>query len=221
MSTALMYCNNQFKKALKTAENQELIFKSFVALEQEIKRLDEKTQLNLYSSATQFLESMINDPQDSINPLEVFKRRCDSLVGDEHEVAKKMGLALGVVVIALSLVATGVAAGIGIGLLVGFWESALAFLTSLYALQTASLVVAASSITLGLGGGIISGCSFFKEPKIRIALEECVEAVKQSHLSEISLDEYDVEQELSLSRGSAGKSSNEEFPVTSTLKHNL
>ncbi|MDP3268075.1 MAG: hypothetical protein Q8M40_03415 [Legionella sp.] len=188
MSTALMYCNNQFKKALKTAENQELIFKSFAALEQEIKRLDEKTQLNLYSSATQFLESMINDPQDSINPLEVFRRRCESLVGDEHEVAKKVGLALGVVVIALSLMATGVAAGLGIGLLVGFWESAFAFLASLYALQTASLSVAASSLTLGLGGGIISACSFFKEPKIKSALENCVEAVKQSHLSVVPQD---------------------------------
>jgi hypothetical protein len=189
MSAALMYCNNKFKKALQTTHKNKAIYEAFNALEMEIKKLDYMVQLNLYSAATQYLESIIQDPNDSINPLEVFVLRCNSIIDDKHDTIKKIGLALAVIAISLSVVMTGAALGIGIGILLSLWQTPLMFMTSLFAAETASLIVASSSAVAGFGAGLLSQFLFFKEPEIKGALDNCVEAIKQSHLSEIQPEE--------------------------------
>lgn len=189
MSAALMYCNNKFKKALQTTHKDKAIYRAFNALEQEIKKLDYMVQLNLYSAATQYLESLIQDPNDSINPLEVFVLRCNSIVDDKHGTIKKIGLALAVIAVSLSVVMTGASLGIGIGILLSLWQTPLMFMTSLFAAETASLIVASSSGVMGFGAGLLSQFLFFKEPKIKGALDNCVEAIKQSQLSTIPFEE--------------------------------
>jgi hypothetical protein len=186
MSAALMYCNNRFKKALRTTHKTRVIFDAFTALEQEIKKLDSEAQINLYSVATQFLESLVQDPDDSINPLDVFILRCNSIVGDPHESITKIGLALGVIVISVATVMAGAALGIGIGMMMGLWQTPLLFMAALLAAESSSLVVASASVTSGVGAGLISQFLFFKEPKIKSALNNCVEAIKQSNLSDVS-----------------------------------
>jgi hypothetical protein len=121
MSAALMYCNNKFRKALQITHKNMVIYKAFNALESEIKKLDYMVQLNLYSAATQYLESLVQDPNDPINPLEVFVLQCNSIVDDKHETIKKIGLALGVIAISISVVMIGVVLGIGIGMLLSLW----------------------------------------------------------------------------------------------------
>ncbi len=184
-----MYCNNKFKIALQATHKEKAIYMAFNALEMEIKKLDYMIQLNLYSAATQYLESLIQDPNDSINPLEVFVLRCNSIIDDKHDTIKKTGLALAVIAISLSVVMTGAALGIGIGMLLNLWQTPLMFLASLYAAETASLIVASSSAAAGFGAGLLSQFLFFKEPKIKGALDNCVEAIKESHLSTIPLEE--------------------------------
>ncbi|EHL30525.1 hypothetical protein [Legionella drancourtii] len=189
MNAALMYCDNKFKKALTTIHKNKAIYEAFEALEMEIKKMDYLTQLNLYSATTQFLESLIHDSNDSINPLEVFVLRCNSIVDDKHDSLKKIGLALGVIAISIAVVMTGAALGIGIGMMLSMWQTPLMFMTALFAAETAPLIVASSSIAQGIGAGLLSQFLFFKEPKIKKALDNCVDAIKQSHLSTIQAEE--------------------------------
>lgn len=188
MSAALMYCNNKYNKALKIIHKNKSIYEAFEVLETEIKKMDTITQLNLYSATTQFLESMVQDPNDSINPLEVFILRCNSIVSDPNEAIKKIGLALGVIAISISVVAAGAALGVGIGMLLGVWQTPLMFMASLLAAETAPLIVASSSVAAGLGAGLLSQYLFFKEPKIRRALDTCVDEIKRSHLSNVPFE---------------------------------
>lgn len=189
MKAALMYSDNKFKKALQASQKNKAIYKAFDALEMEIKKLNYMAQINLYSAATQYLVSLVEDPNDSINPLEVFVLRCNSIVDDKHETIKKIGLALAVIAISLSVVMTGAAVGIGIGMLLSLWQTPLMFMASLYAAETAALVVASSSIVAGFGAGLLSQFLFFKEPKIKGAFENCVEEIKQSHLATLQPEE--------------------------------
>lgn len=184
-----MYCNNKYNKALKAMYKNKSIYDEFEMLETEIKKLDYITQLNLYSATTQFLESIIQDPNDSINPLEVFILRCNSIVSDPNETIKKIGLALGVIAISISVVVVGAALGVGIGMLLGLWQTPLLFMASLFAAETAPLIVASSSVTAGLGAGLLSQYLFFREPKIQRALGACVDVIKRSHLSNVQLEE--------------------------------
>lgn len=189
MSATLTYCNNKFKKALRTTHKTRVIFDAFTVLEQEIKKLDSETQINLYSVATQFLESLMQDPEDSINPLDVFILRCNSIVGDPHETLTKIGLALGVIVISVATVVTGAALGIGIGMIMGLWQTPLVFMAALLAAESSPLMVASASVASGIGASLISQFLFFKEPKIKSALNTCVEAIKQSNLSDVASTE--------------------------------
>lgn len=159
--------------------------------EQELKKLDNETQVNLLSVATQFLESLIDDPQDAINPLDVFVLRCNSIVGDSHKPLNTIGLAIGAVVIALAVVASTMALGIGIGMVINLWETPLLFMAALMAAESAPLLVASTSGIAGIGAGLISHYLFFKEPKIKTALNQCVEAVKQSNLTQELIAEND------------------------------
>lgn len=189
MSAALMYCNNKYKKALNTINKNKSIYDAFEVLETEIKKLDYISQLNLYSAATQFLESIVQEPNDSINPLEVFILRCNSIVSDPNETIKKIGLALGVIAISISMVVAGIALGVGIGMLLGSWQTTSMFMASLLAAETAPLIVASSSVASGVAVGFVSQYLFFKEPKIRRALDTCVDEIKRSHLSKMSFVE--------------------------------
>lgn len=189
MKAALMYCDNNFKKALQTTHKNKAIYKAFNELEMEIKKLDYMVQLNLYSATTQLLDSLINEPNDSINSLDVFVLRCSFIVDDKHETIKKFGLGIAVIAIYLSVAMSGAAVGIGIGMLLSLWQSPLMFMTSLFAAETASIVVASSSVVAGLGAGLLSQYAFFKEPKIKESLDNCVEAIKKSHLSTTQSEE--------------------------------
>lgn len=79
--SALAYCQKKYLKSLSSLDGQKgkQISDSFKLLEQEIKNLDPITQINLYTATTQLLDSLINEPNDSINPLDVFYIRCKSI----------------------------------------------------------------------------------------------------------------------------------------------
>jgi hypothetical protein len=183
MNAALMYCNKKFIKSLEHTRKNKLIYEAFNRLETEIKKLNYIDQINLYSATTQYLDSL-NDENDSINPMEVFIIRCNSIVPMEEETLKTIGLILGVIALSLSVVILGAAIGIGIGMMLGLWQTSLIFMTSLLAAETAPLIVATASVTSGIGMGLTSGFLFFKEPGVKKALNNCIEAVKQSHLPE-------------------------------------
>lgn len=188
-----MYCTNKFKKSHTTTRDNKEIYASFEALELEIKKLQPIAQINLYSAATQFLLSLSEDPHDAINPLEVFIYRCDSIIGKNDEAGRKIILALGAIALSLSMMALGAALGVGIGMMLGLWNTPLVFMSALLGTQTAPLVVALTSVSAGIGTGLIAQFMFFKEPGIKTALNHCVETIKQSHLSETKVIEEEQE----------------------------
>lgn len=183
MNVALKYCNNKFIYSLNQIKETKAIYAAFEALAKEIKKLNTIDQLNMYSVTTQFLDSLKNK-NDSLNPLEVFILRSNSIVDVENETLKTIGLALGIIAISLSVVILSATIGMGIGILLGAWQTSLAFMTALLAVETVPLIVASASVASGIGVGLVSGSSFFKESKVKTALNTCVEAIKQSHLPE-------------------------------------
>ncbi|MGC1183154.1 hypothetical protein [Legionella sp.] len=194
MSAALSYCQKKYKKSWNNASNKKTIYDAFERLETEIKKLDEMIQVHLYSAMTQFLDSLIQEPDDPINPLEVFSLRCQSILGYDHESLNKIGLALGVIALSLAVLTTGAALGFGIGVALCLWQTPLMFMTCLLAAEVPAVAVAAASVSAGVGTGILSGWLFFKEPRVKTALSHCIETVKERHLSD---KETEINQESS------------------------
>lgn len=184
MSAALMYCNKKFRKALNATQETKGIFDAFNVLEMEINQLDPLVQINVYSAATQFLESLIQDPNDTINPLDVFDLRCRTILESQYNTSYYLVLGLATIGIACATLALGGALGIGIGILSGLWQTPLLYMASLFACELPALGVAALSSSLGVGAGIISGYSFFKEPKIVTAKNHCIDVIKKNYLEE-------------------------------------
>lgn len=181
-NAAKMYCHKKFRKSLDGVVGKKEVYQSFEALEKEIQKLDLVTQINLYSAVTQFLDSLIQEPTDSINPLEVFNLRCNSILGSKYNANYKIVLGLAVIALSIATVITGGALGIGIGVLYGLWQTPLMFMTSLFAAEAAAVGVAAFSATVGIGVGGLTSYLFFKEPKIKTHLTACIETVKESYL---------------------------------------
>ncbi|MFJ1269984.1 hypothetical protein ACD661_15605 [Legionella lytica] len=192
MSAALMYCNKKFRKALNATHERKDIYEAFNLLEMEIKQLDHLVQINLYSAATQFIESLIQDPEDTINPLDVFDLRCRTILDSQYNTSYYIVLGLAAIGIACTTLAVGAGLGIGIGILSGLWQTPLIYMTSLMAAELPALGVAALSTTLGMGSGLISGYSFFKEPGVITAKNRCIDVMNTSYLAE---PVHEVEQE--------------------------
>lgn len=187
MTAALMYCNNEFQKTLELTRKRKIIHEAFEAFALEIKNLDEMERIHLYSIATQLLEKQLKGEGDLVNALEVFVLRCDSII-DKNGVATQLGLVLGMLVLSIAVFALCAASGIGLGILLGLWETVELFMASLMVTETAALIVASVSSVAGLGTGFLSGFCFFGEPGITKAVSGCVEAVKQNHLFEDTKD---------------------------------
>ncbi|MFT4058923.1 MAG: hypothetical protein QM652_05180 [Legionella sp.] len=198
MSAALSYCQNKFQKSLNKSKNKQGIYASFEYLDAEIKKLDALTQMHLYSAATQFLDSLVEEPNDLINPLELFTYRCHSILDARYNGTHYLVLGLTVLAISLALLITGATLGIGLGILSGFWSTPMAYLSALGALELPALGIAATAGVLSLGGLVTSSILLFKTPKIKTALSQSIEAVKESqlmpHLEEEEAEEQNQEE---------------------------
>lgn len=183
MNAALMYCTNKYKKAIEMPHVTRSMNESFKALDAAIHELDAPTQINLYSITMQLIETIRNEPNNVINPLDVFIIQCESVLNGNTSALKTIGLAVGVIAIAIATLALGVGLGLGVGILAGVWSTPLVFLSSLMAAQTTAVVAASASVVTGIGAGIVSGCHFFKTPKINTAINVCIEQVKEGQLS--------------------------------------
>lgn len=186
--SALAYCQKKYVKSLNglNGKKGKQINESFLVLEQEIKKLDPIVQINLYSVTTQLLDSLLNESHDSINPLDVFNLRCQSILGAKYNTSYYIVQGLSLIAIACAAFVTGGALGIGIGILSGLWQTPLVYMASLIALELPAFGVAALSASLGVGAGIASGFLFFKEPRIVTAINNCIELVKESYLEDNS-----------------------------------
>lgn len=184
MSAALMYCNKKFRKALNATHERKDIYEAFNQLELEIKQLDYLVQINLYSAATQFIDSLIHDPEDSINAVEVFDLRCRTMLESKYNTSYYIVFGFAAIGIACATLAVGGALGIGIGILSGLWQTPLLYMASLIACELPALGVAALSTTLGIGTGLISAYSFFKEPGVVTAKNQCIDVINTHYLAE-------------------------------------
>lgn len=193
MSAALMYCHKKFRKALNTAHERKDIYEAFHQLELEMKQLDYLVQINLYSAATQFIESLLETPEDSINAVEVFDLRCRTILDSQYNTSYYIVLGLTAIAIACATLAVGGALGVGIGMLSGLWQTPLLYMASLMAYEVPALGVAALSTTLGLGTGLISAYSFFKEPGVVTAKNQCIDVINTQYLAE-SVPEVEQEE---------------------------
>lgn len=178
----LLYCHNKFKKSLANIKERDLIKKSFVELEREIQKLNPLMQIDLYSATTQFLDSMINEPQDTLNPLEVFHLRCQSILSSNFNAYHKIILGLTAVAISLAAVVLGITAGVCIGVYLGLWQTPLIFMAALTAAELPALLVVSAGTLIGVGASVVSGMMLFKEPKVSLEVRNCIDAVKQSYL---------------------------------------
>ena len=195
MNAALMYCTNKYKRTIEMSHVTRSMNESFKALDAAIQELDAPTQINLYSITMQLIETIRNEPNNVINPLDVFIIQCESVLNGNKSALKTIGLAVGVVAIAIATLALGVGLGLGVGMLAGVWSTPLVFLSSLMAAQTTAVVAASAGVITGVGAGIVSGCQFFKTPKINTALTACIEQVKESQLSkdeELNREDYEL-----------------------------
>lgn len=95
-------------------------------------------------------------------------------------------LGLAVVGIACATLVTCGALGVGLGILSGLWQTPLAFLASLLAYELPAIGVAALSTSVTFITGLTSGFTFFKEPKVVVAMNHCIEVIKESYLEENS-----------------------------------
>lgn len=186
MNAAVKHCALQYKKNLSNKHLEKTIYGSFVKLEEEIKNLNYIDQINLYSIASQLLDSLVKQPNNAINALEVFNLRCQTVVGNENSLLNTICLGLGALVITIAVLTVSMVIGIGIGMLMGLWQFSSAFLASLVALETPAVVATATSVGLGLAVSGALTYSFFQPSKITSAVNNCVEAVKESYLSEFT-----------------------------------
>ncbi len=196
MNAALMYCNNEFERAHEQTRKNKAIFEAFETLATEIKKLDYMQQINLYSVTTQFLESLVKNQGDVINPLDVFILRSDSIVNENQGYLRTIGLLLGVTAISLSVVILGASIGFGVGVLLGLWQTPLIFMAALMAAEPAALIVASVSVAAGAVTGLVSKFLFFRESSIKKALDNSVEEIKKSYLSATFVSANDESMEL-------------------------
>lgn len=181
MTTALMYCQNEFNTAHDQTRKNKAIFEAFETLKKEIVLLDYIDQISLYSVTTQFLQSLLQT-DDVINPLDVFVLNSNTIVDGKNPTLKTVALVLGILAISLAVVTLGLSIGFGVGLLLGLWQTPMLFMASMLAAEVTPVIVASISSATGIAAGLISRFLFFREPGIKGALNNCVEAVKQSHL---------------------------------------
>ena len=184
MSAALMYCNKKFRNALNAIQERKDIYEAFSLLETQMKQLDYLVQINLYSAATQFMESLIQTPEDSINALDVFDLRCQTILESKYNTSYYLVLGLAAIGLACATLVVGAAMGIGIGILSGLWQTPMLYMAALMAGEAPALGVAALSSILSIGTGILSAYSFFKEPKIITAKNQCIEVINTNYLTE-------------------------------------
>lgn len=184
--SALTYCQTKYVKSLKglNGKKENHIKESFEALGHEIKKLDPMVQINLYSATTQLLDALVNETNDSINPLDVFHLRCQSILNEKYNASYHIVLGLTVIVIACAALVMGGTLGIGIGVLAGLWQTPLVYMASLLVCELPALGVAALSTLLSIGAGVSSGYFFFKEPKVKTEIQRCIEVIKESYLEE-------------------------------------
>lgn len=195
--SAVAYCQKKYAKTLNGLKKGQQLNEAFIVLEREIKKLDSITQINLYSATTQLLDSLINEPLDAINPLDIFYLRCQSALEAEYTTSYHIVLGLAVIGITCAGLVTGGALGIGIGILAGLWQTPLIYMASLLACELPALGFAALSTSFGIGTGIVSGYFFFKEPKVETAMKHCIEVIKESYIEESS-DEIEQRESVHL-----------------------
>ncbi|WP_058532930.1 hypothetical protein [Legionella saoudiensis] len=198
--SALAYCQKKYLKSLNglNVKKGKQINESFKLLDQEIKNLDPITQINLYSAATQLLDSLINEPNDSINPLDVFHIRCKSILGHKFNASYQLVLGIAVVGIACATLLTGGALCLGLGILSGLWQTPFAFMASLLAFELPAFAATALTSSISLGVAFAAGYSFFKEPTVVTAMNRCVEVIKESYLYDNSDTMVEDESVLSM-----------------------
>jgi hypothetical protein len=195
MKAALKYCQNRFQKSLNKTKRNKDIYSTFELLELETQKLDMLTQINLYGATTQFLESLVDEPNDLINPLEVFTLRCNFILDNKPtDVKHIIALSLAVMAITLAVFIVAATAGIGLGVLAGIWATPMVFFSSLFASQATAVGVAAGAGALSLGATVGSSILLFKPAKIKKALTNCVESVKESHLFKESKGAFSEEE---------------------------
>lgn len=191
MSSAVKHCALQYKKVLNDKHLEQSIHQAFVALEEEIKKLRAIEQINLYSIASQFLDSLLFEPNSTINAMEVFHLRCQSIIGSEHETLKTICLGLAAIAISVAVLSTCIATGVGIGMLMGIWQFPTAYLASILALETPALLVTSVSAGVTMVVGSAVSFSFFQPARITTAVERCIEVVKECHLTDLSIEDED------------------------------
>ena len=207
MNTAVKYCHNRFQKTLSQIKAKD-IHTAFARFSLEVQKLDKLTQIHLYSATTQFLDSLINEPKNLINPLEIFTLRCQSIIDHKQE-KHKVVYSLAVIAIALAGLIMGIGAGIGLGMLTGLWATPLVFFNCLWAAKGAAVAVAAGSGLISLGSACIASFLLFKQPKIKTALTECIETVKEHQWLEEHHTEIPEEKNLKLHLVSSSLKSSE------------
>jgi hypothetical protein len=189
MNSSVIYSSRKFTKALKKNEIPQTIRESFVMLEAEIKKLSPVQQIQLFSAASQLLETLQQKGPDSINPLEVFAIQSHAIVGQGNSALKTITLGLAVCAIGLSVIGLGIGLGIGIGMALGLWQSATAFFAFALAFQAVPAAITGASVLSGGIAGAVSGWMFFKEAKVSASINRCVNTVKESYLMEIQEEE--------------------------------
>ena len=191
MNAALKYCHNKFQKTLTTVKTKE-IHHSFELLAIEIQKLDTLSQIHLYSATSQFLEQLIKEPQDLVNPLDVFTLRCSSLIDHKYNINQKLIFGLAIVAISLAVLIVSCAAGIGIGVLAGLWATPMLFLNALFSAHLAAITVSAVSSALSIGSAAVSSYFFFKKPQIKTVLSDCINSIKETQLAkDIKQESYE------------------------------
>lgn len=182
MPAALTYSNKKLKRALDRAPNK-AIAQAFEVLELEVARLDEITQVHLFSAMSEFLNDLSTEKSDPVNALDVFMLRCQSVLDQKYStVAHKIGLALAVVGVAVGAALMGMTLGIGIGVLLELWQAPALFFSSLMLYEPMPLLLASASATAGAMAGA-TYYRFFKTPKIQTVFEACIETTKEHYLN--------------------------------------
>lgn len=188
MNSAVKHCALQYKKILSNKKLEKTIHDSFASLEREIKNLSYIDQINLYSIAVQLLDSLVHQPNNAVNALEVFNLRCQSIIGTENDLLKTICLGLAALVITIAVLSVSLSIGVGLGMLMGFWQLPSAFVALLATLETSAVVTTATSVGVGLAVSGVITFGIFKPSKITSAVNDCVEAVKESYLSDFTED---------------------------------
>lgn len=181
MTAALRHCQHQFRQSHASTKKNQGIYEAFEALEADIAKLSDIEQINLYSASTQFLDSLLKK-QELVNTLEVFTLRCNSIIAS-NESARKIGLSLAVLLIAIASFVLLTSIGIGISVLMGVWSAPMMFIAAFLAAETSPVLMVGASAALGIGAGVLAIWGLFRERAIEKSLYNCVEAVKEHHLA--------------------------------------